>query len=202
MLGCRAGQGCLIFGLVLMHRICRWRTRRQSRHSVPVRKRCWMTPTALFICGVRSRIPVFRRTVAALLRIAQPPPPGGFARAISAAHRALHLRYSAVAIVFQTSYSNVPGDTQRLAARCENHRAQRRTAAHKGLARDKAREVQKPARHVGVTACRQHECRRSRTARHHQARAITRLFSCLCAGKPCLACRDTITRFESSAFAP
>jgi hypothetical protein len=202
MLGCRAGQGCLIFGLVLMHRICRWRTRRQSRHSVPVRKRCWMTPTALFICGVRSRIPVFRRTVAALLRIAQPSIPVACARAISAAHRASHLRYSAVAMVFQTSYSNALA-TLRVSLRSVKaiglNEGLLRT---KALAQDKARELQKSAGHAGVTACRQHECRRSQTARHRQARAITRLFSWLCTGKPCLACGDTITRFESSAFAP
>jgi hypothetical protein len=48
VLGCRRRRGCLIFVSVLMHRIYRWRTRRQSRHSVPGRKRCWRESNSAF----------------------------------------------------------------------------------------------------------------------------------------------------------
>ena len=53
VLGCRRRRGCLIFVSVLMHRIYRWRTRRQSRHSVPVRKRCWRESNSAFYLRVR-----------------------------------------------------------------------------------------------------------------------------------------------------
>ena len=53
VLGCRGRRGCLIFVSVLMHRILRWRTRRQSRHSVPGRKRCWRESNSAFYLRVR-----------------------------------------------------------------------------------------------------------------------------------------------------
>ena len=59
VLGCGRRRGCLIFVSVLVHRICRWRTRRQSRHSVPVRKRCLIGSNSAFhLCGpfTHSRI--------------------------------------------------------------------------------------------------------------------------------------------------
>lgn len=54
MLGCRTHRACINLRLssdAPRNEICRWRTRRHSRHRVPDRKRCWIrSNSAFYLC--------------------------------------------------------------------------------------------------------------------------------------------------------
>ncbi len=56
MLGCRYSLRNLISVSVLLHPNFEVENEETTRHQVPDRKRCWMIPTALFICASRLSI--------------------------------------------------------------------------------------------------------------------------------------------------